>query len=546
MTSTSGQITANRVDILARRITWCSVHWEDGRISAIEEHGPERPGQPYLLPGLVDAHVHIESAMLPPAEFARMAIRHGVLAAVCDPHEIANVLGVEGVRYMVRNAAQSPFLFAFGAPSCVPATPFETAGARLDASDIEALFEAGEAQFLAEVMNFPGVLDRDPALMAKLEAARRHGLPVDGHAPGLCGTQAAAYAGAGISTDHECSSLEEAEDKIAAGMYILIREGSAARNLDALLPLLGRHPERVMFCSDDKHPDDLSQRHIDHHLRQALAAGHDLFDALRAASLNPTRHYRLPLGLLQVGDRFDAQRVDNLQDLHCLDAWLAGQQVLEQGRVLLPFTPADCPNRFDARPIAPADIDLPAQPRMRAIQAQDGQLLTRETWLRPRVEAGQALPDPGRDQLLLVVLNRYQPAKPAVALITGFGLRRGAIAGSVAHDSHNIVAVGCSREAIAAAINRVIEDRGGLALVDGDELLHLPLPIAGLMSPEPGEQVAARYQQLDARARAMGSPLRAPYMTLSFMALLVIPELKLSDQGLFDGRSFSFVGTGAD
>ena len=538
----AGAVTANWVDLVGRRIAWATVHWADGRIARIEQHGPERPGAPCLLPGFVDAHVHVESSMLPPAEFARLALAHGVLGAVCDPHEIANVLGAEGVHFMAQSAAGSPFAFAFGAPSCVPATPFESAGARLDAGEIEALFASGEASFLAEVMNYPGVLAGDEQLAAKLAAARRAGLPVDGHAPGLRGEQARAYAAAGIDTDHECSSLAEAEEKIAAGMHILIREGSAARNFEALQPLLARHPQRVMFCSDDRHPDDLCQRHIDDHVRRALAAGHDRFDVLRAACLNPVRHYRLPLGLLQPGDRFDAQLVDGLDQLRLQRAWLAGAPVVEGGRVLLPHAPCACPNRFDARPIAPADIDLPCPgSRMRAILARDGELFTGEAWVAPAVAGGQAQPDPSRDQLLLVVLNRYRQAPPAAALISGFGFRRGAIAGSVAHDSHNIVAVGCSREEIAAAINRVIADRGGLALVDGDELLHLPLPIAGLMSPEPGEQVAARYQQLDARARALGSPLRAPFMTLSFMALLVIPELKLSDLGLFDGRRFAFV-----
>lgn len=544
MTAHQGSITANLVDIVNREIAYGTITWADGCISAITRLGPERRDQPYLLPGFVDAHVHIESSMLAPAEFARLAIPHGVLAAVCDPHEIANVLGAAGVRFMAENAGHSPFVFAFGAPSCVPATPFETAGAELTADDIAALFADGSCRFLAEVMNYPGVLGRDAGVMAKIAAAQHAGLPVDGHAPGLQGDAARQYAGAGISTDHECMTLAEARDKIDAGMHILIREGSAARNFDALQPLISTHPDRVMFCSDDKHPDDLLAGHINGHVQRALALGHNLFDVLRIASLNPVRHYRLPLGLLQAGDRFDAQLVSDLETFALQQAWLHGDTVFCSGATTLPAAAVATPNRFSPRIVPAEQFRLPASARVHVIRAQDGQLLTGNEQDTPLLKDGHILADTQRDMLLLTVVNRYADAPPAVALIRGFGLQQGAIASSVAHDSHNIVAVGCSPEALARVVNQVMQDRGGLAVLDGDGLLSLPLPIAGLMSPEDGRTVAARYQALDARARALAgdrpAPLRAPFMTLSFMALLVITALKLSDKGLFDGERFCF------
>lgn len=543
MTPHQCSLTANLVDIVGRDIFHGTVTWAEGRITGIVRLGPEQAGQPYLLPGFVEAHVHIESSMLPPAEFARMAIPHGVLAAVCDPHEIANVLGREGIRFMVDNARQSPFVFAFGAPSCVPATPFETAGATLAADDIADLLAEGSCQFLAEMMNFPGVLNHDAGVMAKLAVARQAGVPVDGHAPGLQGEAAQRYAAAGITTDHECMTLAEAQDKINAGMHILIREGSAARNFDALHPLIARYPDQVMFCSDDKHPDDLLAGHINRHVQRARALGHDLFDVLRIASLNPVRHYRLPLGLLQPGDRFDAQLVDDLQTFTLQHAWLHGEPVYRDGGTLLPAVCTTTPNRFSPRTVTAAQFHLPACRQAHVICARDGRLLTDNQLTTPATAAGAIIADTDRDLLFLTVVNRYADAPPAVALVHGFGLQRGALASSVAHDSHNIVAVGCSPEELATVVNQVMETRGGLAVLDGDGLHSLPLPIAGLMSPDEGATVAARYQALDSRARALSGgqpPLRAPFMTLSFMALLVIPALKLSDRGLFDGQQFRF------
>lgn len=537
MTTPSGSVRANLVDIAARRVFAAEIGWSVGVIGRIDELGAANPAWPCLIPGFIDAHVHIESSLLPPAEFARLAVRHGTVASVSDPHEIANVQGLDGVRWMLANAAQTPFHVLFGAPSCVPATAFETAGARLGVADVETLLATPGIGYLSEVMNFPGVLAGDPGLLAMIAAARRRGLPVDGHAPGLSGEAAAAYAAAGIGTDHECATLAEAEDKLRAGMAILIREGSAARNFETLHPLISRYPGRIMLCTDDCHPDDLAGGHIDRLVARAIAHGHDLFAVLEAACLTPQRHYGLALGQLRVGDPFNAALVDNLRDFTVRATWLAGELAAENGQTCLPPVPCQPINRFAARAVRPDELCVaPSDAAFsRVIAAEDGQLLTRELRLPLH---GPSVAD---DVLLIAVVNRYTPTAPAVALVRGFGLRAGALASSVAHDSHNVIGVGCDAASLATALNAVIAAQGGLALVDGDGQVDcLPLPIAGLMSDLAGDTVASRYAALsDGVRHRLGSPLRAPYMTLSFMALLVIPELKLSDRGLFDGRAFT-------
>lgn len=556
-------LPANVVDILGRRQYAATVQVADGRIRALlpTPLAAPNPALPYLLPGFVDAHVHIESSLLVPTEFARLAVAHGTVATVSDPHEIGNVLGVAGVEYMLANARRSPFKFCFGAPSCVPATPFETAGAEITAADIGRLFENPEIGYLAEMMNWPGVLRRDPVVMAKIELAHRAGRPVDGHAPGLRGPDAVRYASAGISTDHECFTAAEARDKLAAGMKILIREGSAARNFDALIELLPAHYPNLMFCSDDKHPDTLVRGHIDQLVRRAVALGHDVFQVLQVACLNPVAHYRLPVGQLRAGDPADFILVNNLTDFQVLQTYLDGELVAENGESRLPAAPIEIVNNFHAQPVRPTDFELPYEPvtateggressdppktaTLNVIECFDGQLITARRAYPLRVGQGRLLPDVAADVLKLAVVNRYAAqAPPAVAFIHGFGLKYGALASSVGHDSHNITAVGCDDESLARAVNLVIRARGGLAAVgpNGQELL-LPLPVAGLMSDQPGAAVAASYTALDALAKSLGSGLEAPFMTLSFMALLVIPSLKLSDLGLFDGEAFRFVG----
>lgn len=534
-------IAGNIVDLAARRIFPGVVEWSGGVIRRIVPK-PGRRYRRYLAPGFVDAHVHIESSMLPPAEFARLAVAHGTVATISDPHEIANVLGAAGVRYMLRQARRTPLKICLGAPPCVPATAFETAGATLGPRAVGALLDEPGVGYLSEVMNFPGVLRRDPDLLAKIAAARRRGKPVDGHAPGLRGAEAAAYAAAGISTDHECFTLAEARDKIAAGMKILIREGSAAKNFAALAPLLKRFPGRCMFCCDDQHPDELARRHIDHHVRRALATGADRLDVLACASLHPIRHYRLDVGLLRPGDPADFIVFSGWKRLRVRRTYLRGRLVAKNGRSLLPHRRAPLANAFRARPRAPADFRVPARPgQLNVITARAGQLVTGRIRLAPRIRDGEALADPARDLLKLAVVNRYARSAPAaVGFVRGFGLREGALASSVAHDSHNVVAVGVDDASLAAAVNLVIRRRGGVAAVGRGSERVLPLPIAGLMSPDDGYRVAAAYGEVDALAKRLGSRLPAPFMTLSFMALLVIPDLKLGDRGLFSGKRWAF------
>jgi len=548
--ATDFSLSVNLVDIPGRLIYPATLRVADGRIAAIEAvPGATSPDDalPYALPGFIDAHVHVESSLLVPSEFARLALPHGTVATVSDPHEIGNVLGVAGVQYMLDNAAQVPFKFCFGAPSCVPATPFETAGAEITAADIETLFQNPKIGYLAEMMNWPGVLHRDPLVMEKIDLALRYGRPVDGHAPGLRGADAERYASAGISTDHECFTADEARDKLAADMKILIREGSAARNFDALIELLPHYYDCLMFCSDDKHPDTLLLGHINQLVARAVALGYSVFEVLQIACVNPVTHYKLPVGQLRPGDPADFILVDNLTDFGVQQTYLDGALVAENGRCLVPAAPVAVVNNFHAEPVQASQLVAPAatgQTLTPVIECFDGQLITARRDLTLPTADGQLLPDLAQDVLKLVVLNRYAPsAPPAVAFIKGFGLKAGALASSVGHDSHNITAVGVDDESLARAINLVVAAKGGLAAVgpDGAELV-LPLPVAGLMSDQPGPDVAAAYSKLDDFAKTqLGSGLQAPFMTLSFMALLVIPSLKLSDKGLFDGEKFEFV-----
>ncbi len=504
------------------------------------------PAPCYILPGFVDAHVHIESSMLTPAAFARAAVTHGTLAAVADPHEIANVLGGAGVELMLRLAQQTPFVFGFGVPSCVPATPFETAGAELGPDAVDRLLKLPGVTHLAEMMNVPGVLNQDPAVLAKLAAARALGLPIDGHAPGLSGEAIRVYAAAGITTDHESLSFDEAREKIKAGIKLLIRYGSAARQFESFIPLLVRYPDMCMFCSDDKHPDDLLHDHINVIAAFAFKKGIALQTILQAACVNPVTHYKLPLGLLQPGDTADFQIVDDLQSFKPREVWLRGQCVAREGVSFLPAGKPVSENRFNAALLQPADLRLPAPSEdasAHVVGVRDGQIITDHLLEIPAVRGGFAESDPSRDIIKLVVYNRYTPAPPAVALVKGFGLKRGAIASSVAHDSHHIIAAGATDTALATAINEVILHRGGLAVADDNRkvLTSLALPLAGLMSVEPAETVALAYSDCDRLAKLLGTRLTAPFMTLSFLALPVIPKLKLTDKGLFDGESFRHI-----
>ncbi len=533
-------LSGRLVDLENQSIYSATIDVENGRIARIQktDSGPKN----FILPGMIDAHVHVESSMLIPSEFARLAVVHGTVGTVSDPHEIANVLGVPGVEFMIENGKTVPFKFFFGAPSCVPATSFETAGAVVDVSDIELLMARADIFYLSEMMNFPGVLHEDPMVMAKLAAAKKAGKPIDGHAPGLRGALAERYASHGITTDHECFTLEEAQDKLAAGMHIIIREGSAAKNFEALWPIFKTHPDRVMLCSDDKHPNDLLRGHINQLVARAIAKGIDPLHALRAASLNPVLHYRLPVGRLREGDPADFIVAESLETMQIQATYIDGHLVAEHGASKINHQSCTPMNYFNLDPLPPAAIRCEGtHAKVRVIEVYDGQLITGEISADVVLRDGVLEANPAADILKMVVVNRYTPAPPAIAFVKNFGLKAGAIASSVAHDSHNVIAVGVNDEEIVRAINLLGAAKGGISVVDDANSEVLPLPVAGLMSLDAGEKAAEQYEAIDARAKELGTPLSAPFMTLSFLALLVIPKLKLSDKGLFNGERFEFV-----
>ncbi|MCC6221375.1 MAG: adenine deaminase [Deltaproteobacteria bacterium] len=533
------EISGNIVDVINRRIFPGTIFIKNQIISQINPH----PGtfKTFIMPGFVDAHVHIESSMLSPCEFGRVSLLHGTVASVSDPHEIANVLGLKGIRFMRESASKTPFSICLGAPPCVPATSHETSGATISLSDIEELFRSQTTAYLAEVMNWPGVLARDSDVMGKIAIAKRYNKPIDGHAPGLSGEMARAYVEAGITTDHECSNLEEALEKISYGMNILIREGSAAKNFSSLIELLRYHPKSIMFCSDDLHPNDLLRSHINGLVKRAVGMGFDIFDVLSAACVNPVKHYGLPVGLLQPRDRADFIEVNNLVDFHILQTFIAGKCVAKNASSLLEHVSEETITCMNCKTVSPEDIEVPLErEHIRVIQVIPGELLTEEFIIGAKATNGRVTSDVERDILKLVVINRYRQAPVARAFVRGFNLSSGALSSTVAHDSHNIIAVGVSDEEIVRAVNAIIETAGGIAVASEDSVHVLPLPNAGLMSNAAASCVAAQYEFLDRKSKDLGSRLPAPFMTLSFLALLVIPQLKLSDQGLFDGRAFKY------
>ncbi len=542
-------IKGKLVDIPAKRIFPAEMRISEKKIDSIRELPDNYPvPDVFICPGFIDAHVHIESSMLVPSEFARLAVVHGTVATISDPHEIANVLGIAGVEYMIENGQKTPFHFYFGAPSCVPATLFETAGATLDAAAVDALLSQPDIKYLSEMMNFPGVLHDDAEVLKKISSAKNYNKPVDGHAPGLQGDALKKYIAAGISTDHECFTEAEALEKIGLGMKILIREGSAARNFEALAGLLHDHWENMMFCSDDKHPDSLVSGHINHLCARAVAKNIDVFKVLTAACINPVSHYKLPVGQLQPGDAADFILLKDLKKFEVHQTFLQGELVSTDGKTKLnTLKNLSVPNQFHCTPTSAANFIYPAAPTplssypYPAIIAFNGQLITGKDPIEINPTNGQWESDVARDILKIVVLNRYKKAPIAMAFIKNFGLKCGAMASSVAHDSHNIVAVGVSNEDMSRAINLVIEHKGGISITGNGMDLSLGLPVAGLMSTSDGFQVASTYSSMDAFAKQLGSKLDSPFMTLSFMALLVIPHLKLSDLGLFDGDRFEIL-----
>jgi adenine deaminase len=533
-------VKGNIVDILNKRIFKGEVCIENGRISAIKEvnHKVEN----YILPGFIDAHIHIESSMVVPSEFAKIALIHGTVATVSDPHEIANVLGVKGVDFMIKNGKKVPLKFNFGAPSCVPATSFESAGAVINTDDIQKMMANPDIKYLAEMMNYPGVLFDNEEVLQKIEYAKNNNKPIDGHAPGLRGDEVSKYIAAGISTDHECFTYEEALEKLQKGMKILIREGSAAKNFEALIDLLPEHYKNMMFCSDDKHPDDLLIGHINQLCERAVAKGIDVFKVLQVACVNPVHHYNLEVGLLQVGDAADFIVINNLEKFRVLETYIQGELVAKNGKSFVKSVPFEILNNFESEKKKVTDFEfLSSTDKIRVIEALDGELVTNEILANALVADGKIVSNVEDDILKMTVVNRYQNTKPSIAFIKNFGIKNGAIASSVGHDSHNIIAIGTSDELICSAVNLLIQHKGGICALNDTIEKIVALPVAGIMSDQSAEIIGNAYAELDAMAKEMGSSLSAPFMTLSFMALLVIPSLKLSDQGLFDGNSFKFI-----
>ncbi|MBR9914028.1 MAG: adenine deaminase [Algicola sp.] len=535
----SHKLRGQIVDIKNRRIFKGEVSISEGKIVAIEEQ--QHDSEQVILPGFVDAHIHIESSMLVPTEFAKIAVNHGTVASVSDPHEIANVLGVKGVNFMIENGKLSPFKFNFGAPSCVPATTFESAGATIDSDAIKQLLANPDIKYLAEMMNYPGVLFEDQEVMKKLEWAKYYNKPIDGHAPGVVGDDISKYIDAGISTDHECFTFEEGLEKLQKGMKVLIREGSAAKNFEALIDLLPEHYNHMMFCSDDKHPDDLLIDHINKLCARAVAKGMDIFKVLQVACVNPVEHYNLDVGLLRVGDPADCIVVENLQDFKVLQTYINGTLVSENDSSKLKSVAFENLNNFNTEKKDISDFKIPSNTKkIRVIEANEGQLVTNELIEDATYDKENLVSNTDKDILKMAVVNRYNNDVPSLAFIKNFGLKKGAIASSVGHDSHNIIAVGVSDDMICKAVNLIIENKGGICAVSDTEELIVPLPVAGIMSDQDGESIGKSYAALDRMAKSFGSSLKAPYMTLSFMALLVIPALKLSDKGLFNGKDFKF------
>jgi adenine deaminase len=543
------QIQGRIVDIQNKRIYSGEVTVANGKITSITEK--THNVKTYILPGFVDAHIHIESSMLVPSEFAKIAVLHGTVGTISDPHEIANVLGKDGVHYMIENGKKVPLKFHFGAPSCVPATFFETAGAVIDSEQIKELMASPDIYYLSEMMNYPGVLFDDEEVLKKIAWAKHFNKPVDGHAPGLRGASIEKYIAAGISTDHECFTYDEAAEKLSLGMKVLIREGSAAKNFEALIDLLPDNHENMMFCSDDKHPDDLIVGHINLLCARAVAKGFDLFKILQMACVNPVKHYKMNIGLLQKNDAADFIVVEDLTHFKVLQTYIDGELVAENGKSFIKDVDFEKPNNFitSKKQIIEFDISSSAS-KIRVIEALEGQLITNEIHHKPKIDSsdseqakqnGKIVSDTENDILKMAVVNRYENAPPAIAFIKNFGLKKGAIASSVAHDCHNIVVVGTSDEEILSAVNLIIDNTGGICAVNGNDKKYLALPVAGIMSDQNGWEAGRLYQEIDAMAKELGSGLKAPFMTLSFMALLVIPDLKLSDKGLFSGNSFSFV-----
>ena len=565
------KFTAYILDVLTDSVYPARITIEDGifkqiiPIQVTEETKIDVDG--LLLPGFIDSHIHIESSMITPAQFARIAVRHGTTSVICDPHEIANVCGIEGIEFMIENAKTVPFNFYFTAPSCVPATGFETSGAVLNSDEIEYLLQKDEVVALGEMMNFPGVINGDGEVLRKLELARQYRKPIDGHAPLVSGQDLDKYIEQYIITDHECSNFKEAIEKKQKGMKIMVRDGSSAKNMEALLDFSARidHlknqesfgiiPTEVLsrrihspifdfIVSDDKHPNDLINGHLNLSVKKASELGIDIIKAIEMVTINPASHYSLEAGSIVTGAKADFIIVDNLHDFNIKKTYIGGECVFDGENVLFDVEDVDVSNTINADKKHACDFDIyfdGDECEVNVIKCYNGELLTKKSTATLKTKDGIVQPDIYEDVLKISVVERYGGNTITNAFIKGFGLKKGAIASSVAHDSHNIIVVGYSSEMMAEAVNTVIENRGGLAVVSEDFSDSLSLPIAGLMSNEDAFDVAKKLDVLHRMASALGCKLDSPFMTMAFMALLVIPSLKISDEGLFDGDNFEFI-----
>lgn len=538
------EIKGKIIDVFRNRIVDSKIFIQEGIIQEIQETRTD--SERYILPGLIDSHVHVESSMCTPGSFAGAAVSRGTIAVVSDPHEIANVLGTDGVNFMLADSDKVPLKFFFGAPSCVPATQFETSGASINHEIIDKLLSSDRIKYLAEMMNFPGVVNDDPEVIKKIETAKKYGKPIDGHAPGVTGEKLKKYVSAGISTDHECTTIDEAREKIKLGMKILIREGSAALNLDELKNLLLTNPDMVMLCSDDLHPEMLMERHIDKLVARLVSERYDLFDVIRSCTMNPAVHYGLNTGILKPGYSADFIVVDDYYTMNVLQTWINGNLVFDKGNLLFNYTGAVKVNNFKSSEINAGDIEISVRSRkIRIIEASDGSLLTRSRIIEMDEDYQKGL-EIGSDILKIVVKDRYCDSPPVIGFISGFGLKKGALASSVSHDSHNIISIGTNDNDIVYSINEIIKLKGGLAVAVNGDICSMQLDIAGIMTDKPVKQVAEKYYHLSELAKDLGCDFSAPFMTLSFMALPVIPELKMTDKGLFDVNKFSHVPLFAD
>ncbi|MCK4662669.1 MAG: adenine deaminase [Bacteroidales bacterium] len=534
------KVSGNIADLKNRTFIKGTIFIKNGKIIKIVK--TKNVVEKYILPGLIDSHVHIESSMLIPSEFAKIAVRHGTVGVVSDPHEIANVMGIKGIDLMIKNGKKVTFKFYFGAPSCVPATNFETSGYNINPEEIENLLKSDNIFFLSEMMNFPGVIYKDKEVHEKLNLAKKYNKKIDGHAPGLSGENLKKYINTGITTDHECFSKKEALEKIKLGMKIQIREGSAAKNFKTLYELIDEYPEKVMLCTDDSHPDDLLKGHINNIIKSGIKKNVDFFNLLQAATLNPIKHYNLDVGLLQKNDPADFIVVDDLKSFNILETYIDGKLVFKNGKSFIETIEEKEINNFKRTKIINEDIKIKNKKhkKIKVIEIVEGELITKKISVKPKTENNFIVTDIVHDILKIVVASRYDNSKPSIGFVKNFGLKNGAIASSIAHDSHNIIAVGTNDKDIIKAINKIIELKGGIVACNKNEIEFLKLNVAGIMSNSSCEIVAEKYCKLNSFAYKLGAKLKAPFMTLSFMALLVIPELKIGDKGLFDVNKFNF------